>query len=296
MASATAESNGETLSLNTRFATPIGTISKCCSARKDEIYYGSKFIIIWEQKFTEENGEITFDSIYKVLVNGLKKEGEIDPDDATNMDEVMRRLNAVAIKTAGKRNKQKMEILQQCCVEIYTMDSYVHLVVNRALRDDDWSKLSTVGPYCYILFNYIGRRHNDYSSIKRLFRRALRSTKGELITVYRGDVVTDKLIEEYRQAVENKSIYFKWKSFVSTSLDENVTKNFEGNVLYIIELDHHSAKDQCVDLTEISVHDEKEVLLRPGVRFKVTRVEPHQLSEQYVVHIKILPSYISQLQ
>jgi hypothetical protein len=282
-------------SLNTRLSTPTGKVVKC-SASRDEEFYGSKYIEEWEREFTEENGEITFNSIYESLVMGLRHEGEIDPKDAKNMAEVMDILNRVKMKTVGKRSKQKMKALQECCVIIYKMDAYVYRVANKALRDADWNKLYTIGPYCYLLFNYISRHHNDYSSIKRLFTGALRSTTNKLITVYRGDTISNELIDDYQQAIKDDSISFKWQSFVSTSLDERVAKKFGQNVLYIIELDHHSAKDQCVDLTDIGdFEEEREVLLRPGVRFKVTKMEFDAVSERLMIYIKILQSYISLL-
>jgi hypothetical protein len=283
-------------SLNTRLSTPIGTVERC-SASRDEIFYGSKFIEQWYRKFTEENGEITFNSIYEPLVMGLKQEGEIDPKDVASMAEVMDILNTVRTETVGKSRKQKMKVLQQRCVILYKKDTYVYRVVNTALRDKDYSKLRTVGPFCYLLFNYVGRHHNDYSSIKRLFTGALRSTKDKQITVYRGDTIYDgKLIEDYQQAIKDDSISFKWQSFVSTSRNERVAQNFGENVLYIIELDHHSAKDQCVELDKIPpFQGEEEVLLRPGVRFKVTKMEFDNSSQRYMISIKILPSYVSQL-
>jgi hypothetical protein len=282
-------------SLNIRLSTPIGKVVKC-NASKDKNFYGSKFIEEWEREFTEENGEITFNSIYEPLVMGLKQEGKIDPKDATNMVKVMDMLNRVKIKTVGKRSKQKMKALQHCCVRLYKKDTYVYRVTNMALCDEDWKKLFTIGPYCYLLFNYISRRHNDYSSMKRLFPGTLRSRKNKLITIYRGDTISNKLMEDFQQAVKDDSIFFKWQSFVSTSLDEGVAKSFDSNILYIIKLDHHAAKDQCIELTNMhQFEQEREVLLRPGVRFKVTQMKFDDSSKRHMIYIKILRSYISQL-
>jgi hypothetical protein len=281
--------------LNARLSSPIGQIQRC-SATKDDEYYGSEFIGKWERIFTDKNGRITFNSIYEPLVAGLTKEGEIDLNNEDDVAKVISVLNEIKTETVRKRNKRRMEALQYCCVVIYTMDSYVYRVTNNALRENDQTKLLTIGPFCYLLFNYINERHNDSSSIKCRFKRALRSWQGKFLTVHRGDVITDELIEDFRNAIGDDSIYFKWQSFVSTSHNEKVAEKFEHNVFYVIELDHHSARDQCIDLTDISIHeDEKELLLRPGVRFKVTKVESDRQSKQHKVYIRILPSPLSLL-
>jgi hypothetical protein len=51
-----------------------------------------------------------------------------------------------------------------------------------------------------------------------------------------------------------------------------------------------------VDIGTISsFKDEKEILLQPGVRFQVVKVEFDDMDSLHLVHINIVPSYVSSL-
>src|SRR5205809_333813 len=87
--------------------------------------------------------------------------------------------------------------------------------------------------------------------------------------VYRGEKLSLDQIEIYRQAV-GKGYYYKWSSFVSTSKLREVAEMFGSNVLYTIQIQRISYNDQYVDISSIAYNkDEEEILLRPGVRFKI---------------------------
>ncbi|CAF3980676.1 unnamed protein product [Rotaria sordida] len=179
-----------------------------------------------------------------------------------------------------------------------TFDSIfpVLVQVNTALRDDDRTKLDTLGPYCYLVYNNIGRRLKDYLSIRHRLRQAVHPTESQSMIVYRGDHISREIIEEYRQAAGNNNQYFKWLSFVSTSLSREVAESFGCNVLYIIELQRHLTNDQFTNLRRTSfIEDEEEILLRPGMRFRVDKVEFDDLTGRQLVHIKIVPSYVFNL-
>ncbi|CAF2601852.1 unnamed protein product [Rotaria sp. Silwood2] len=192
-----------------------------------------------------------------------------------------------------------MKRLQEACVKLYTKTSFLFYVVNRALRENDRSKLASLGPYCYLVYTYIGSQITEYASIRHHIRRQINTTESSSIVVYRGDRATNEKINEYCQAAGQKDKYFKWLSFVSTSLDENVAKTYARNILYEIELRRHSSNDQFVYLEKISYYtDEREVLLRPGVRFRVNRVDQMESDKKInraKIYITIVPSYVSNL-
>ncbi|CAF2792692.1 unnamed protein product [Rotaria sp. Silwood2] len=276
-----------------RFSFPLGLVSSC-SVSVDTNYYGSPFIAEWFLVFTNRKRKITFNSIFPALVQGLQEEGKTESERVVR--NITDTLNKIRDESFRKREKNRMKELEICCAKLYTKSCFIYHTVNIALRDNDHTKLRTLGPYCFLVFNYIGRHLNDDFSIRRRFRQTLRPTKFQLTTVFRGDYISHEIIQEYQQAVGNNSKYFKWLSFVSTSRDQDVAESFARNVLYIIELQHYSLNDQFVDLSTISCHqEENEILLQPGVRFQVVKVEFDDMKGINLVHIKIVPSYVSTL-
>ncbi|CAF3101005.1 unnamed protein product [Rotaria sp. Silwood2] len=114
--------------------------------------------------------------------------------------------------------------------------------------------------------------------------------------VYRGDTITKEKLDDYCQAAGNINRYFKWLCFVSTSIDKDIAEIFGTNVIYKIDLGRYEWNDQFVDISNLSNYpSEKEILLRPGVRFRVDQVDIDENTSRAYVHIHVLPSYISTL-
>jgi hypothetical protein len=276
-----------------RLSFPLGFVSSR-NTSVDTNYHGSPFITDWLLKFTKGKLNVTFDSIFPVLVQGLKHEGRTESENVVH--DIIRSLNVVKDETFGKKDKKRIEKLQDCCVKLYTKDCYIYRVVNTALRDDDRTKLETLGPYCYLVYNNIGRHLKDYLSFRHRLRQAVYPTESQSMIVYRGDHISREIIEEYRQAAGDRNKYFKWLSFVSTSLRREVAESFGCNVLYIIELQRQLTNDQFTKLQRNTfIEDEEEILLRPGMRFRVDKVKFDDLTGRQLVHIKIVPSYVLNL-
>ena len=186
--------------------------------------------------------------------------------------------------------------LEEACAKLYTKHSFLFRIVNQTLREDDRSKLSSLGPFCYLLYTYVGNQPMKHVSRRYSRLQQMYSKESLPIILYRGDCTTDEKIKEYREVAGQKDKYVKWLSFVSTSLDENVATTFSHNILYEIELNQHLSSDQFAYLESISYfQDEREVLLQPGVRFRVKKV--YQLkSDEHVdrtrIRVTILPSFI----
>ena len=276
-----------------RFSFPLGLVS-CCSAGVDTDYYGSPFIAKWYLTFTNGKRDVTFDSIFPALVQGIREEGKTEKEHIPNG--IVYNLNKTKDELHQKSEKVKMEALEDYCAKLYTRPCFIHRVVNIALRDNDFDKLDILGPYCFLVFNYIGRHMNDERSIRFRLLKAFRPVRSKQITVYRGDYISPEMMEKYQEEIEGKSRYFKWLSFVSTSRDRDVAEKFAQNVLYIINMQDYSLRDQFADMSTISsCQHENEILLQPGVRFQVTKLEFDKMKKPSIVHVNIVPSYVSSL-
>ena len=257
------------------------------SVTDDTLDYGCSFITDWLILFTKGTLKIKTASLIDSLVSGILIEGE--------------KLNRLAeakllMEEIQSIKKKAIVKFQRCCARIYTKPCFLFRLVNRTLRDDDRSKLLTLGPFCCLVFNYIGIRHNEYLSIRDQFKRFVKRTDNTSeITVYRGETLALDDIETYRKAV-GKGDFYKWLSFVSTSQSRNAAEEFGSNVLHIITIKRSSSNDQYVNLQPISYcNDEEEILLRPGVRFKINNTYEDQNNGRCVFHIQIEPSFISNL-
>lgn len=276
-----------------RFSFPLGLVS-CCSAGVDTDYYGSPFIAKWYLTFTNGKRDVTFDSIFSALAQGIQEEGKAEKEHI--LKGIVCNLYQIKDKVYKKSENDKMEALEDYCAELYTRPCFMYRVVNIALRDNDFSKIQTLGPYCFLVFNYIGRYMNEKRSVSSRLLKAFRPVRSKQIKVYRGDYISHEMMGKYREAAETKCQYFKWLSFVSTSRDYDVAEKFAQNVLYIITMQDYSLRDQFADMSIISsCQQENEILLQPGVRFQVTKLEYDQMKNRPIVHVKIVPSYVSSL-
>ncbi|CAF4238300.1 unnamed protein product [Rotaria magnacalcarata] len=290
-----AEGNENKFGLRERLAFPLDT-APGCSTTIDTLHRGSPFIQDWILTFTHGNLVVTFDCIFPALVEGLKYEGQTDEEPQSTIDGLVKDLNDVQEKSSKKKEHERIQMLEDMCAKLYTKDCYVFRIINTALRDNNLQKLHTLGPYCYLLYNYIGRANKDHFSIHAFFWQKFHSKEPSCTIVYRGDYITNERIKEYSQAAGNKNIYFKWLPFVSTSKCRDVADSFGQNVTYVIKLRHRSSHDQFTFLNQNTYYPtEEEILLRPGTRFRVTAVKHYDLSGRSLIHIKILPSYVSYL-
>jgi len=155
-------------------------------------------------------------------------------------------------------------------VKQYTKPDFLFRIVNEALRDNNQDNLETIGPFAYLVFNFIGRRTHIDQSLQFRLHQLIQPAKTSCFHLYRGDYAKKAILEEYQHAAGQGGRYFRWICFVSTSYRREVAEAFVKNVLYEIELSRVTSADQFADLDGITVFiDEKKVLLRPGARFRV---------------------------
>ncbi|CAF3676415.1 unnamed protein product [Rotaria sp. Silwood1] len=155
----------------------------------------------------------------------------------------------------------KDDDLWRCCIYLYTLESFLYRCINRALRDEDITKLKSLGPYCYLLhWSLIGDQSVNVSNNK----------EKQLFTgiVYRGMNLEEWAIESYKTA---KGSYRSWPAFTSTTKNREIASLF-GNVLFIIDIQNDVFISQDISMVS-QMKDEEEVLLRAGTIFKILDID-----------------------
>lgn len=264
---------------NKRFqasATPVRTFNL------DTEFRGCDFIVDWYKWITNGRLNINKTKLVDLAIEGILSEAKFFPDDETVIEDANRFVNELR----QVRNARDISTIQEVCLKLYTEDSFLYRVINETLRDNNRAKFETLGPFCYLLYNYTGSSQNKQGRLP------------EKIVLYRGEPLTHEAIEEYKAAV-GKNIVWRWTQFVSTSKQRSVAEEFSaGGSLYVIEMKRRSASDQGVCIAPLSSFAaEDEVLLRPGIRFKITKIEEqeHDDGHRYIFYIDIIPSYMSGL-
>lgn len=160
-----------------------------------------------------------------------------------------------------KNCKNEKEILN-CAIHLYTRDSFLFKLVNSTLRNDDFSKVETLGPLCYLIREHLF--HADKSN--------------ERITLYRGTILTEEMIEEYRQAIGK---WIQWSAFTSTTKNRLVAEIYQGNTLFIITVVSGYFTRNITALSQFE--DEEEILLTANLHFKIDEVISDPDSKKYVI-------------
>ncbi|CAF0841699.1 unnamed protein product [Didymodactylos carnosus] len=184
------------------------------SLDEDTMYHGSKYITDWFINFTR--GKLKIDSIHSIVqatIDGILEEGRNEGKE----DEAEEMVNELS----KYKNCKGIDELLLCCAKLYTKDAFLFRSVNKALGSDDRTKFHTLGPFCYLLYNYTGhgtKRTASKSSISqfvdKLFEAKLKKHLNDTILVYRGGSLSDTLLQKYQRAVGHG--HWKWPTFVST--------------------------------------------------------------------------------
>jgi hypothetical protein len=167
--------------------------------------------------------------------------------------------------------KVKHEVLKKvhdCCIRIYSMETFLYGLVNASLRNEDLSKVDTLGPYCYLLML------NLYDSEK------------ENSTLYRGCKLSDEMIGDYKTGVGKQII---WSSFTSLSRLRKEAERF-GDTLFIVQLTGTEYCSQDIaDLSEYS--HEEEVILRPAHPLWIVKVGTDKKTKKHLIYLNDDPDY-----
>jgi len=166
------------------------------------------------------------------------------------------------------KDKQVPEIVRHC-IHLYTKETFLYKLINKALREEDKSKVDTLGAFCYYinLMNYT-----------ETFGKSFHTT-----TVYRGMTLTREDISDYKTSIGK---YKAWLAFNSTSKLREEAEVF-GNTLFVINFLAMSRHGSGIDITKFSEYPyEEEVLLQTGTNFRVDKVE--EVGDKYRIHITVV--------
>lgn len=158
----------------------------------------------------------------------------------------------VATKLRSMKNLTK-GLISIGCIKLYTMESFLYQFVNQILRDNDQSKLDTIGPFCYLLFH----TRFDESLQDHLYWGI----------VYRGIELDAKSIDACRQAIGQWKCWFH---FSSTSKICSVAERF-GNTVFIIDVRLQRGALLLGELSSYPMEDE--VLLPAGSQIRIDSVD-----------------------
>ena len=200
-----------------------------------------------------------FRSAIDLCINGIIEEAiKHESDSETEAKWMAEKLEEC--KTKAKHDATEF------CVHLYTRESFLYKVLNMALRNVDQSKLHTLGPFCFLIREYLRYRASFVG------------------TVYRGVYLTSDHIRSYKEAV---GTWRSWSSYTSTSKRRKMSE-IRGNTLFIIEImDAELSPQRAFDLSAISQFpEEEEVLLLAGTSFQIMSVE-QDYQQKYIIQIKL---------
>ena len=189
----------------------------------------------WFQTSTGKAALLNFSKCIDACVNGILIEA------AQYHRTTLVQAEYIVSKIRQQANNSKKAV-SELCVHFYTTNSFLYDILNRALRDEDLSKVDTLGPICYLI-----RNHCRYS----------KPFSGQ---TYRGIQLSEEEIIAHKNAIG----LWKRPAYTSTSRERNIAEAF-GNTLFIINLTLTGPScARAIDISSISQYeDEQEVITDP---------------------------------
>ena len=218
------------------------------------------FLTKWFESPPGKRALVDFSSAIDLCINGILEEAKRHNSNSETEAQWM------ADQLRACKTKSRHEV-SKTCIHLYTRESFLYHVLNTALRDGDYSKLDTLGPFCFLI--------NCYSHKCTEF----------IGTVYRGVQLSPAIVELYRQAIGS---WHTWPSYSSTTKNRKMAE-FRGNTLLIIEISSSKfALKRAFDVAGVShFPNEEEVLLPAGAYFQILSVEQDPMSQKYIIAIQI---------
>ncbi|CAF2093101.1 unnamed protein product, partial [Rotaria magnacalcarata] len=152
-----------------------------------------------------------------------------------------------------------------CAARLYSNESFLYKLLNSTLRNNDITKLETLGPFCYLLNWHL-----------------VRNNCGEESLLFRGMDLTDDIIDEYRQAIGKIIV---WSAYTSTTKDPRVAEMFANNTIVIItaKRDNHLYRSDISSLSRFP--DEQEVLMDSQYKFHVDKIERDSVNKKCIIYM-----------
>ncbi|CAF1196303.1 unnamed protein product [Adineta steineri] len=238
------ESNSNDLVRQERFSYPERAVKSFSTSTR------SPFCDEW----TQISGSVRDDlsSVINHAAQGIIKEGELlnEGFDAQVMANRLRKCTSY-------------QEVAECAARLYSAESFLYKVLNAAMRNNDRSKLETLGPFCWLLNWHVVQRDWEIDQI-----------------VYRGASLTQEMIEEYRQCTGDR---ITWTAFSSSSKNRHLAEQF-GNTLFIINFPENYLFKK--DISSISNYpDEQEVLIKAGHSFIIDNVEFDSNTGKHLIYL-----------
>lgn len=243
-----------------RFTLPNdeGSFSRRKSFEDDGQYVSPKFIEEWAKR----NPRIRMGERIKKAAQGILDEGHLLGKFVESQWLANQLLEV---------EKKSWNIIAQRCIHIYTRESFLYKLLNKTLRDEDLSKVDTLGPFCDLLWN-------------TLTSEELKSKYQFTGLVYRGATLTDEEIQAYKDSIRKTPK--EWLGFSSTSKARDLADMYSGNTLFIIKVPSQS---QHLDISTLSnFPDEQEVLLGASTSFQTENVTCDEQTKKNYIHLRIL--------
>ncbi|CAF1253333.1 unnamed protein product [Adineta ricciae] len=244
---------------------------RCCIAEKPillsksfgqpgDFYENAKFIDDWKNKHEDLCSSRDYSKIIEQAAQGIIHEGCLLEKEFEGQ------------RIAAKLRKVKHENLKQIhdvCVHVYSMNTFLYGLLIEAMRNEDMSKVDTLGPFSYLL------TLNLYDDDK------------EDSIVYRGCYLSDDMINDYKNSVGKQII---WSSFTSLSRSEEEAEKFVKNAMFIVRITGHVYCSKYI--ASLSRYpDEQEVLLRPVHPMWVVKYEYNNAKKRHVIYLNDDPDY-----
>ncbi|CAF3299351.1 unnamed protein product [Rotaria sp. Silwood2] len=226
---------------------------KLCKTFSSYNSFRSNFI----QEWTTKNFHIMNDmrKIVKNAADGIIHEGHL-----LGQDSEAKWLSDKLIKFENSTEEE----INECCVRLYTHESFLYKLLNKTLREDDMSKVDTLGSFAYLLYM-------SSSNLKKHLYQGI---------VYRGAKLDLDMIDDYKKALSDGCR--SWSGFTSTSRSRRRAENF-GNVLFIIDILRSGTAIDVSSLSEFP--SEEEVLINAGWNFSINNIEFGHDGKQ-IIYIK----------
>ena len=243
-----------------RFSLPNddGSLIRRKSFEDDGQFVSPKFI----QEWAKRNPRIRMPERIKKAAQGILEEG---------------RLLGKFVESQWLANqlieveKKSWDEIARRCLYIYTRESFLYKLLNKTLREEDLSKVDTLGPFCDLLWN-------------TLSSEGLKSKYQFTGSVYRGATLTTEEIDAYKDSIRKTPK--EWLGFSSTSKNRALADIYSGNTLFIIKVPSQS---QHLDISTLSnFPDEQEVLLGASTSFQTEDVSYDERTKKHHIHLRIL--------
>ena len=228
--------------------------SKCVSSHGSALAW-CPFLDAWLKSVAGHQALFDFSTALDASIEGIRRE---------SVDELETKF--IVEHLTSCKGKSRAETAKTA-LYLYTRESFLYRLLNTALRDEDLTKVETLGPFCFLL---------------RQYSRSCQEFTG---TVYRGANFSSETIETYRKSV---NAWRTWPSYTSTTKSRPVAE-LRGNVLFLIKIlpIRITSIARAFDITNISQFpSEEEVLLPAGTSFQVVRVDETSSSKCFI-EIKI---------